>query len=87
MSKIEIIVKLMVKIKFNACYLRIRFWDFSLDFTDRVTLSSFYKYALDKNITGVHFEAKQWTLHTLRSLKCKHFSLGLSLSLVYETGG
>ncbi len=49
-------------------------------------LSSFYKYALDKNITGVHFEAKQWILHTLRSLKCKYFSLGLSLSLVYETG-
>ncbi len=29
--------KLMVEIKFDACYLIIRFWDFSLDFTERVT--------------------------------------------------
>ncbi len=37
MSKIEIIVKLMVEITFYACYHIIRFWDFSLDFTERVT--------------------------------------------------
>ncbi len=37
MSKIEIIVKSMVEIKFDACYVIIRFWDFSLDFTERVT--------------------------------------------------
>ncbi len=30
MSKIEIIVKLMLKSNFDACYLIIRFWDFSL---------------------------------------------------------
>ncbi len=38
MSKIEIIEKLMVEIKLDARYLIIRFWDFSLDFTE-VTFS------------------------------------------------
>ncbi len=36
MSKIEIIVKLMES-NFDARYLMIRFGDFSLDFTERVT--------------------------------------------------
>ncbi len=35
MSNIDIIVKLMVEIiNFDARYLIIRFWDFSLDFTE-----------------------------------------------------
>ncbi len=37
MSEIEIIVKLIEEIKFYACFLIIRFLDFSLDFTERVT--------------------------------------------------
>ncbi len=43
MSKIEIIMKLMFVIKFDARYLRIRFLDFSL-FTERVTFD--YNYCL-----------------------------------------
>ncbi len=38
MSKIEIIVKLMLN--FDARYLRMRFLDFSLVFTERVTYIS-----------------------------------------------
>ncbi len=39
----------MVEIKFDACYLIIRVWDFSLDFTERVT----YIYTLPSNILGL----------------------------------
>ncbi len=42
MSKIEIIVKLMIEIKmwFDVnSFLITRFWDFSLDFPERVTIS------------------------------------------------
>ncbi len=42
MSMIEMIVKLMVKSNIDACYLIIRFWGFSLDFTERVTYLEAY---------------------------------------------
>ncbi len=40
MSKSDIIVKLMEEIQanFDARYLIIGFWDFNLDFTERVTI-------------------------------------------------
>ncbi len=51
MSKIEIIVKLMES-NFDACYLMIRFGDFSLDFTERVTYiyNMYVKYVLYSNL-------------------------------------
>ncbi len=56
MSKIEIIVELRKKSNFDACYLIIRYWDFSLDFTERVTFS--YKQAMQYCSTS---EAKEHT--------------------------
>ncbi len=55
-------------------------------------LSSFYKNALEENITGVHIESEQWHGHILRYVRTRYFqlrplSLGLALSLVCETGG
>ncbi len=41
----------MVEIQLDACYLIIRFWDFSLDFTERVT----YSYLCNKlSLQSIH---------------------------------
>ncbi len=42
MPKIEIIVNEWWKSNFDACYIIIRLWDFSLDFTERVTFIKFF---------------------------------------------
>lgn len=57
-------------------------------------LSTFYKYALENNMTCVHFETKQWH-YILRYVSASffqntpdmHFSLRLDLNLVCETRG